>query len=303
MIALTGCSSLNALSAPTPTLTPDPTTTPTATATPLPTLTPPPTDTPAPSVTPSRVIPPSATPTVTHTPGPPRAAMQLVFTDEFDGDQLDEAKWNTCYPWDNRGCTNAGNHEAEWYLPDEVMVSDGQLRLRVEKREVNAPDGETYPYTSGMVTSYKKFFFQYGYVEMRARLPGGQGIWPAFWLLPESGEWPPEIDIFELIGNAPHTIHTTLHFKTDEAPHFANGYSTTGPDYTAGFHIYAVDWQPDSIVWYIDGNPVFQVDENVPQQPFYILANLACGGDWPGLPDDSTGFPSYYDIDYIHVYQ
>jgi len=121
--------------------------------------------------------------------------MVLIFADEFDGSALDDSKWNPCYPWGDQGCTNSGNAEEEWYLPGEILVENGLLRLRARENAVSGSDGKSYPYTSGMVSSHDRFSTTYGYFEMRAKMPRGKGLWPAFWLLPDSREWPPEIDI------------------------------------------------------------------------------------------------------------
>jgi beta-glucanase (GH16 family) len=231
--------------------------------------------------------------------------MELIFADEFGGDQLDQSKWNPCYPWNNQGCTNEGNNEEEWYLPDEIQVEKGLLRLRARPNPVQGSNGKSYPYTAGMVSSHDKFSTTYGYVEMRAKMPKGKGLWPAFWLLPDTREWPPEIDILEVLGDDINTLHTTLHYKLEDAPHLASGkanflYPT---DLSAGFHTYAVDWSPGWVVWYFDGREVYRLGTNVPAQPMYILANLAVGGNWPGSPDEHTVFPAFFEIDYIRVYR
>jgi beta-glucanase (GH16 family) len=225
---------------------------------------------------------------------------KLVFSDEFNGHELDTTKWNTCYPWvEDGGCTNSGNNELEWYQPDEVSVQDGLLRLRAQDRSVK----EGFPYTSGMVTSHRKFSFQYGYVEARFKVPAGQGMWPALWLLPENEQWPPEIDILEVLGNAPSTIYTTLHYTTNGTDHYSSGSSWRGYDFSAGFHTIGLLWEPHLIAWIIDGVERFSVTDNVPQEPFYFLANLAVGGNWPGSPNASTVFPGYFEIDFIRIYQ
>ncbi len=247
---------------------------------------------------------PDYTPTSSPTPWSPPASMALVFSDEFDGSALDSAKWNPCYPWNKQGCTNSGNHEQEWYLPDEILVENGMLRLRARPNPVKASDGNTYPYTSGMVSSHGKFSITYGYFEIRARMPKGKGLWPAFWLLPQDGEWPPEIDVLELLCQDTHTVYTTLHYKTTDNPHLSSGSSIQAEaDLSADFHRYGVNWTPDAITWYLDGQEIYRLKHNIPAQPMYILANLAVGGDWPGSPDAETVFPAYFEIDYIRVYR
>ncbi len=301
LLLLAGCAAPAALPTATPTATAAPTDTPTAA--PSPTLTPTQTRTPMMTFPPTWTPRPTLSPTISPTPGPPRADMKLIFEDDFDAAALDASKWMPCYPWDNGGCTNDGNHELEWYLPGNVEVNGGLLRLRADNSPVTAPDGRNFPYTSGMVSSFRRFEFTYGYVEMRAKMPRGKGMWPAFWLLPASEEWPPEIDILEVLGHQTDVVYTTLHYKLEGQPHLSIGQSYAGPDFAADFHIFAVNWRAGEIQWYVDGNPVFRVTNNVPAQPMYILANLAVGGDWPGSPNADTPFPGYYEIDYIRVYQ
>jgi beta-glucanase (GH16 family) len=299
------CGCANAAIAPTLTGTAeDPATVlPTATETAAPTQTPTRTQTPWPTFPPTWTPRPTLSPTISPTPGAPRAGMQLIFEDDFNASELDAAKWMPCYPWENGGCTNDGNHEMEWYLPGNVDLADGLLRLRADKQEVTAPDGRTFPYTSGMVSSFKRFDFTYGYIEMRAKMPAGKGMWPAFWLLPSTEEWPPEIDILEVLGHQTNVVYTTLHYKLEGQPHLSIGSSYESEDFAADFHIFAADWRPGEITWFVDGNPVYRVTNNIPAQPMYILANLAVGGDWPGAPDEETVFPGYYEIDWIRVFR
>jgi beta-glucanase (GH16 family) len=230
--------------------------------------------------------------------------MRLIFADDFTGNKLDDSKWNPCYFWDNLGCTNDGNFESEWYLPDEILVENGLLRLRARDNPVKGSDGKDYPYTSGMISSHDKFAFTYGYVEMRGKVPFGQGLWPAFWLLPASKEWPPEIDVLEVLGNDPETLYTTLHFKTADNSNLSYGNPLyTKSDLSAGFHTYAMDWEPQVIRWYFDGIEIYSVSANIPAQPMYLISNLAVGGNWGGYPDQTTRFPAYFEIDYIRVYR
>ncbi|NET36169.1 MAG: glycoside hydrolase family 16 protein [Cyanothece sp. SIO1E1] len=222
------------------------------------------------------------------------AGMELVFADEFDGPQVDRRKWLTRYI-DAR--TNYGNQEAQYYVDDAFEFMDGCLRIRAEKRNVAG-----FEYTSGLLSSNTKFVFQYGYMEIRAKVPSGQGLWPAFWLL-RQGPWPPEIDVFEVLGHEPDTIHMSVHYEDSQG----NAQSTTGAyraaDFSKDFHIFAAHWTPTEITWYVDGVERYRINQNVPQVPMYVLINLAVGGNWPGYPDDSTPFPSYLDVDYVRIYQ
>lgn len=238
----------------------------------------------------------------------------MIFHDDFDGTSLDTSKWTTCYFnfHVGDGCIH-DQDELELYQPGNVSVSNGILTLRAEKQEVDADNGNTYQYTSGMITtgpSSKKdndtrFSFKYGYMEMRAKVPAGQGLWPAFWTLPTSLQWPPEIDVFEILGNAPNVVNMHYHYPNGSDDGGDSGVAWHGPDMAADWHTYAVDWEPDAITWYIDGveRRSYTDTSNIPNSPMYLLANLAVGGDWPGSPNASTPFPANFQIDYIRVWQ
>ncbi|HEY3993382.1 MAG TPA: glycoside hydrolase family 16 protein [Ktedonobacteraceae bacterium] len=240
---------------------------------------------------------------------------KMIFHDEFDGNSLDTSKWTTCYfnfKVGNNGCDHDQN-ERELYQPDNVSVSNGILTLSAEKKTVNAANGQTYDYTSGMITTgptsgssnNTRFSFKYGYMEMRAKVPSGQGLWPAFWTLPTNLSWPPEIDVFEILGNAPNVINMHYHYPDGTDGGGDTGTSWTGPDFSAGWHTYAVDWEPNAITWYVDGikRRTYTDASEITSKQMYLLANLAVGGDWPGDPDASTHFPALYQIDYIRVWQ
>jgi beta-glucanase (GH16 family) len=139
-------------------------------------------------------------------PGGLTGKWKQIFDDEFNGTSLDTSKWKPCYHSGN--CTNSGNNELEWYLLENVTVSNGILHLRAKKQIYDAPDGKKYYYTSGMISS-TNFSFTYGYVEMRARVTACKGMWSAFWMLPTDGSWPPEIDTQEVLGKDPTTVHMT----------------------------------------------------------------------------------------------
>lgn len=251
-------------------------------------------------------VPPPVTP-------PEAAEWRLIFRDEFDGSGLDRSKWTTCYWWANDGCTNESSDELQWYQPDNVIAEGGRLRLRAREREVRTSDG-TFDYTSGMVTTGRsqadrsrppRFAFQYGYVEMRARVPAGQGLWSAFWLLPPTEESRPEIDVMEVLGHEPETLQVHLHTHDRDGERVSRGQALPGADLSADWHTYALDWRPDALVWLVDGEEQWRVTDpdEIPAEPMYLLANLAVGGEWPGEPDEETPFPSWYEIDYVRVWQ
>lgn len=240
---------------------------------------------------------------------------QQTFSDNFDSPIVDPLKWSTCYFWVSAGgCNNSGNGELQWYQPGNVFASNGTLKLRAQKQRVLAPSGKTYDYTSGMISSGRstsllstppRYDFTYGYAETRMKLPKGQGLWPAFWMLPSSQGWPPELDVFEYIGSKPTTLSMNDHYRDAAGTPQTYGRWYTGPDFSAGWHTVGIDWQPNLLVWYIDGVVRhFTTDpQMIPDEPMYLLANLAVGGSWPGAPDATTVFPADYELDYIKVWQ
>ncbi|MFL5802702.1 MAG: family 16 glycosylhydrolase, partial [Roseiflexaceae bacterium] len=244
---------------------------------------------------------------ITAAPAPSQAAApqpngqsgswRLLFQDEFNGAALDSSKWVTCYlyHWADVGCYKTNGTSASWYMPDDVLVGDGTLKLRAQHRTVTGTDGQTYAYSSGLISSGKdtydpsvspRFAFLYGYVEMRARVPAGQGLWSAFWMLQANGQWPWEIDMLESLGHQPDTAFMTVHYPAANWDDEVDNGAYTGPDLSADFHTYAVEWAPDKIVWYIDGieRKRFSDSAHIPSAPMYVMANLAVGGDWPGPP-------------------
>ncbi|MHB1553175.1 MAG: glycoside hydrolase family 16 protein [Acidimicrobiales bacterium] len=210
----------------------------------------------------------------------------LALASTFSGSSLDASRWATCYPWFNTpasGCTNFGNsQEEEWYLPSQDQVSTGALHLVATASPTQGwtrtGSSKTYPYRSGIVTTFSSFNFTYGYVQVVAKLPGGAGTWPALWLLPTSEAWPPEIDIMENWGTAA-SFHATLHWATGSSDKQVAKVVSTPANLSTTYHAYGLLWEPGSLTWYFDGAPVFTVTGNeVPSQPMYFLANLAVDG-------------------------
>ncbi|MBD2772641.1 glycoside hydrolase family 16 protein [Iningainema tapete] len=238
---------------------------------------------------------------------PPGDGWKLVFSDEFSEPTLDQSKWSTCYYWRDpndptQGCSNS-NGEMQWYVPYNVLLEDGNLRLRALNEQLKP----NYPYSSGMVSSHDKFTFLYGYAEMRAKMPKGKALWSAFWLSPKYA-WPPEIDIVEYLGQRPNEANLVYHYGASYYEHefdISTYYETIGKDYSEDYHTFAVEWSPDAIVWYVDGveRKRFEQKDQIATIPMYIVVNLAVGGNWPGTPDSTTPFPAYYDVDYVRVWQ
>ena len=226
----------------------------------------------------------------------PQQEWRKIWGDEFNNARLDSSKWTVYSAGKNH------NDELQYYTYDEAWVQDGKLVLRSRQRHFTGPDG-TRAFTSGKVSTARKFSFLYGTVEMRAKLPKGQGIWPAFWMLPaHEKSWPPEIDIVEMLGHKPNTLYMSNHrgIWPNQAVDMS---SHTGPDFSADYHLYTLEWAPGWLRWKIDGVTRKETTEGVPDQPMYLILNTAVGGKWPGRPDDKTRFPQHFYIDYIHVHQ
>jgi beta-glucanase (GH16 family) len=244
--------------------------------------------------------------------GPGSGTWRLVFADGFGEDRLDPTIWRTCFWWATRTCTIRSNGELQLYNARDVRLQRGVLRLRARRRGVVAPDGRRFRYASGMaMTGGRKhakppgFAFRYGFVEARARVPKGKGLWPAFWMLPASYESRPEIDVMEMYGDSTRVVRMHLHYFEDDGARASATGRWQGPDFSAGWHTFAVDWNASRIVWYVDGVERWRVsdDSAVPDERMYLLFNLAVGGDAPGAPNASTAFPSYFDVDYVRVWR
>lgn len=227
----------------------------------------------------------------------------LTFDDEFNGTSLDTTKWNTCYqdqgPGTGTPCTLAGNSEMELYEPTGQFVeANGVLTIRGDKKDVVDPvTGATFHYTSGVITSYDKFSQVHGYFEMRAKLPAGTGLWPAFWMDNNAHIWPPEIDTLEMVGNMPDAPHVGA-IQSASGAYLAKYVYTF--DTSTAYHTYGVEWDANNLTYYYDGQEVAQTTTAANMvNPMQLIANLAIGGQWPGPPTADTLFPVYMDIDYI----
>jgi len=224
---------------------------------------------------------------------------RLTFQDEFDQPALDTKRWNPNDPW---GAEK--NAEIQAYIPNAFEVRDGVLHIITRKQRADY-DGKTRDYTSGMATTFGKFHQQYGRFEARCKVPKGNGLWPAFWMLPIPLDWPPEIDVMEILGKNTNEVHLTNHWARADGKYGSedNSQSWTGPDFSADFHTFAVEWDAEKIVWFVDGVERHRSSKNIPHQPMFLLVNLALGGKWAGNPDKHTPFPSSFEIDYIRVYE
>lgn len=237
----------------------------------------------------------------------------LVFSDEFNQGSLNSGKWNTRYRW---GADWIINGESQYYVDAQKDRDFGATPFRTDGnnltiRATRTPDwlrgkARNQPYLSGAMTTHGKFTMKYGYVEMRAKLPRGKGLWPAFWLLHERDDLSrPEIDVVEMLGDNTGLVYQTYHFfENNGRLRSTPSFQATGSDYASDFHTYGMLWEPGRITWYVDGVATNRYSSsNVSDEYMYILLNLALGGGWAGLPDASTPFPADFVIDYVRAYQ
>lgn len=247
-------------------------------------------------------------------PSSANADWQFVWADEFDGTNINAAHW-TFDTGNGRG--GWGNNELEFYTsrPQNAYVSNGLLHIVALKETYSGQD-----YTSARLKTKGLFSRTYGRFEFRAKLPQGQGYWPALWLMPQAsvyGGWAAsgEIDVMENRGSTPDTVLGTIHFGGQWPSNtFSHGPAYTFPagDSVTNFHTYAVDWTTNSLKWYVD-NQLYETQTSwrssggsypAPfDQPFYIIMNLAVGGKFGGDPDASTVFPGEVQVDYVRVYE
>jgi len=229
----------------------------------------------------------------------------LVWEENFNGKQLNESNWN--FELGN-GCPNCGwgNNERQLYTIKNHRLKGGKLIITAKK--------EDSIYTSTRITTEGKKEFQYGRIEARVKLPKGQGVWPAFWMLGSNIKtvgWAKcgEIDIMEYVGKKPHTIYTTLHTE-DSHGNSLNAKITNFPNIEDGFHVFAIDWTKDKIEFLVDNLSVYVFQPQIKNentwpfdQKFFILINMAIGGNFGGPEVDDNIFPQEYIIDYIRVFQ
>lgn len=255
---------------------------------------------------------PTQTPIPTPTPDP--TSWVLVWADEFDqpdGSAPDPSKWNY-----QKGGSGWGNAEAQHYTDslENAYIENGMLVIKANKEYMMGRE-----YTSARLNTQYKAGWTYGRIEIRAKLPNTQGIWPAFWMLPQTihyGTWPAggEIDIMEMIGKNPGQVLGTLHYGTPHTYTSGTYDLPEGQTFADDFHTFAVEWEEKEFRWYVDDtlfytkNDWFTSYKEAPypapfDQEFHLLINMAVGGRWPGYPDETSVFPQYLTVDYVRVYQ
>jgi len=254
----------------------------------------------------------------------PGGSLSLVWSDGFDGDTLDLNTWfiQTGDGTDFFLPAGWGNNELQYYQADNITVAGGVLTIEARQESVSG-----YNYTSARITTQDLVAFRYGRIEARMKLPGGQGLWPAFWLLSQDsplGSWAAtgEIDVMEatnlgVLGN--NSVFGTIHYGGEfPANTFTGTKTSVDTDATANFHNYAIEWDADEMRWYVDdvlyatqNNWWSEAASTNPEgaypapfnQAFHILLNVAVGGNLPGPPDGSTVFPVTMEVDWVRVYE
>ena len=284
-------------------------------------------------------------------PAPSASPWKQVFSDEFDGKDLDRTRWTTY-----EDCWGGGNQERQCYTtrPENVSVHDGQLDLTARFEKASGPSlpldlrtpgvgtpPTSKPFTSGKVSTLGAFSMTYGRIEVRARAPIGQGLWPAIWLLPEKnayGPWPGsgEIDVMEAVnlgvncascfGGRENNVYGTIHYGSNMHHQMQQKAVQLAKGSEGDWHVYRVDWTPNDISWFVDDKAYYHVKlsnwrdtlqkgttlapalKNAPfDRPFYLILNLAVGGLWPESHDQGgvalQNFPKTLAVDWVRVYE
>jgi len=246
----------------------------------------------------------------------PGGPLKLVWNDEFNADRLDPRTWYfETGDGSQYGIPGWGNNELQWYLTDSALLEDGKLVITARRQSSNGKS-----YTSARINTRDRFAFRHGRIEARIRLPAGQGLWPAFWLLPQEnayGTWAAsgEIDVLEarnLGGTGGNTIYGGLFYGGPWPRQIGSGEEyVVASNVTTDFHVYALEWDDAEIRWYVDGT-LFAVRNSWSStggafpapfdRPFYVLFNVAVGGNYPGSPTSATVLPVTMEVDYVRVY-
>lgn len=244
---------------------------------------------------------------------------ELVWSDEFDQGEINLDNWSFDHPENGRY-----NQEIQSYTEDNAWIEDGKLIIEAREEQITEQNGETYDYTSSKLITRGKQKWTYGKFEIRAKMPEGQGMWPAIWMMPEDepfyGTWPVggEIDIMEMLGHEPDRVHANIHYGQPKGESSKTFYLPEGKSFADDFYTYTLEWEPGEIRWYIDGelyhtandwhsrHPSNADDFAYPapfDQDFFLILNISVGGGWPGNPDETTPLPQRMEVDYVRVYQ
>ncbi|WEK35782.1 MAG: family 16 glycosylhydrolase [Candidatus Pseudobacter hemicellulosilyticus] len=237
----------------------------------------------------------------------------LAWSDEFTGSALDASNW---VAETGDGCPNLcgwGNNELQYYMQpsSNLFLQDGKMIIEARAESYGGKN-----YSSSRIKTQGKRSFTFGRIDIRAILPYGKGIWPAVWMMPQNsvyGNWPTsgELDIMEHVGHELSRVHGTVHYGPGpQSISVSRSYDLPAGKFNDGFHVFSIEWEKDEIRWYVD-NTLFSTFNKAAagtntypfNEAFYLIVNLAVGGNWPGAPDAETSFPKWLILDYIRVYQ
>ncbi len=239
----------------------------------------------------------------------------LAWNDEFELNSIDTNKWEH-----EVNATGGGNNELQYYTAREEnsFVKDGKLHL-VALEDYYEGDEGLRQFSSARIRTLNKGDWKYGRFEIRAKLPKGQGLWPAIWMLPTDGiygNWAAsgEIDIMELLGQDPTRVYGTLHHggTYPDNVHIGENYVLPSSDFSSDFHVFRFEWEQNEMRWYVDDvhyatqNSWYTKGYDYPapyDQRFHMILNVAVGGNWPGSPDETTTFPQEMVVDYVRVFK
>jgi beta-glucanase (GH16 family) len=236
---------------------------------------------------------------------------QLVFSDTFNKRTLEANKWSTYHKaWDLRTLASIGHQQLyveqgyknQTFSINPHTINKGKLSL-IAQRSPNLELSEKLPYISAMISTEKSYTPLYGYFEASLCLPLGKGLWPAIWMIPSDGnDHLPEIDIMESLGHQPDVIYQSTHLDNNALADtlYGSGMNIIQKG-SKSFYTYGLDWNQETITWYINGVQTYKV-KNYAFEPHYYIINLAVGGTWPGNPDNTTLFPTSLDIEYVCIY-
>jgi len=241
---------------------------------------------------------------------------ELVWNDEFNGSSINLDKWE--YEVNGSG---GGNNELQYYTDRAVnsFIENGKLVIKALQEVYTGGDNQTRYYTSARLRTLNKGDWLYGRFDVKAKLPYGQGLWPAIWMLPtdwEYGGWAAsgEIDIVEMLGQETRKIYGTIHYggSYPANTHKGGSYTLKEGTFAGDFHVFTLEWEEKEMRWYVDGklyytqNDWYTTNGNYPapfDKRFHLLLNVAVGGNWPGNPVESTTWPQQMDVEYVRVYK
>ena len=229
---------------------------------------------------------------------------ELVWSDEFNGNSLDTNTWNYEI---GTGSWGWGNNEQQYYTDRNIKVSNGTMKITAKREDYGG-----MKYTSSRITTKNKKNFKYGKIEARIKMPKFKGVWPAFWMLganQDSVGWPKcgEIDIMEAI-NDENLVYGTLHWFNDPGNNNADSGSQVAVADRTEYHVYGVEWTADKLRWYVDGKVYRTMDVSNDsfsevRKEYFVIFNMAIGGQWPGYNIDETAFPATMEVDWVRAYK